>query len=237
MPVDYLSLTTSQQKKLSEIRRNIKRYDDIINTEKEIKETAPDTYIVDRAKNSLAYNVGMLEKYEAEYQKKIEEHKNNIAAAEETLAKEKNRKSRNTVTAEVMIKRLEKELEELGLPQVSTLTQPVAAPAPAPPSKPVASSAPALSVSFKEFMSLGSEEEELAKSRARRAAAATEETTTSDPDSESENFTEQECQEISMKQNRYVEERLQERPPIVTNTKAKKPVKQVVRRELPTYTY
>jgi len=211
MPVDYFSLTDKQQKKMSEINKSIKRQQDIIESERQIKEASPDTYIVDRAKKSLAYNVGMLEKYEAEYRIKIEEHKRSIAAAEETLAKEQNRKTRNTIAAEVTIKRLEKELEGLGLSEVTTLTQPVAAPEPP--------------VPFKEFMSLGSEEEELAKSRARRAAAAAEETSVTTSDPEPEKFTEQEYEEINMKQNRYVEERQQERLPIITNTKAKKPVK------------
>lgn len=160
MPVDYYSLTDSQQKKLSEIRKSIKRHECIIETEKEVKEQAPDSYVVSRAKKSVSYHKTLLEKYEREYIIKIEEHKRAIEEAEDTLLQEQKRESRNIIIARNNIKKLQEELESLGLPQIQeiTLTQSVEV------SKPKE-----LAISFQEFMASGFDEEaELARSREAR---------------------------------------------------------------------
>lgn len=218
MPVDYYSLTDSQQKKLSEIRKSIKRNENVIDTEKQIKEQAPDTYVVSRARKSVNYHKSLLEKYEREYILKIEEHKRAIAEAEATLLQEQNRESRNIIIAKNNIKKLREELDSLGLPQVeeSTLTQPVEV------SKPIKQSKDKEpTVSFQEFIASGfDEEEELARSRKARGLIVD----VPPPPQEIEE-TPQEEEQPSYNQSIFVQQSYSDRPPTITNTK--KPLKQV----------
>jgi hypothetical protein len=208
MPVDYYSLTDSQQKKLSEIRKNIKRHECIIETEKELKEQAPDSYVVSRAKKSVSYHKTLLEKYEREYILKIEEHKRAIAEAEDTLLQEQSRESRNIIIARNNIKKLQEELESLGLPQIKeiTLTQTVEV------SKPKE-----ISVSFQEFMASGFDEEaELARSRLARGLP---------PPTHTEGMCVRPLPPFEAEESEKI---VEERQPLPKWTGVKKPVKKVL---------
>ena len=222
MPIDYFKLTEAQQKAYSKIRKDIQYQESIIKKEMCIKEAASDTYVISRAKKSLAYNIRMLEQHEEEYKKKIQHYKDAVAEAEETLRIEKARLPRNVTAAKVTIQDLEKELESLMLPQVeeSTLTPP-----------PISSKLPDGFPSREEFMSEGFDEEEaIRRSRARREQHSTEKK--QEPvnyDSTSSETEETVPEEQIQKMDRYQPE-TQAFPPTITNTKTKKPVKQLLKR-------
>jgi hypothetical protein len=221
MPVDYFNLTEAQQKAYSKIRKDIQYQESIIKKEMSIKEAASDTYVISRAKKSLAHNIRMLEEHEEEYKKKIQRYRDAVAEAEETLRIEQARLPRNVTAARVSIQELEKELESLRLPQVqeSTLTPHV-----------VSSKLPEGFPSREEFMSEGFDEEEaIRRSRARREQQAPEKK--QEPvnyDSSCSESEEALPVEKIQKMDRYQPES-QAFPPTITNTKTKKPVKQVLK--------
>jgi len=214
-------LTDAQQKAYSKIRKDIQYQESIIKKEISIKEAASDTYVVSRAKKSLAYNIRMLEEHEEEYKKKIQHYKDAVAEAEETLRIEKARLPRNVTAAKVTIQDLERELESLRLPQVeeSALTPP-----------PVPSKLPEGFPSREDFMSEGFDEEEaIRRSRARREQNTSEKK--QEPvnyDSSSSESERSVPEQAIQKMDRYQPES-QAFPPTITNTKTKKQVRQVMK--------
>jgi len=229
MPVDYYSLTDSQQKKLSEIRKKIKYQEGIITKAIEIANQSP-TYEYNRAVNSVEYHTKQLEEVDITLARRIEKLKEeskrtkemmerNLVEAQQRLEKEKKKQPKDVIKANHEIKILNQELASLGLPQIEepALTQPVEV------SKPIKQSKDKeLAVSFQEFMASGfDEEEELARSRRARGLIVD----VPPPPQEIEETPQEE--QPSYNQTRFVQQSYSDRPPTITNTKAKKPVKQV----------
>ena len=258
MPVDQYNLTDGQKKAYSEITRKVKYQQDIIRKATLVAAQRP-SYEYNRAINSVDYHTKQLEEVEDTLARRIEKLKEehdtkkktfekNLLQAKQRLEAEKAKKPKEVICAEIELESLAKELKCLGLPELQESI----------PSLTPTTKLPEGFPSRDEFMSEGFDEEEaIRKSRARRGLDVEpppekkqEPVNYYDSSSSEDEESEKEDEETLARETAAALERQREMiekhapiqkmdryqpesqgfPPTITNTKIKKPVRQVLKR-------